>query len=94
MAEIYQKMAYDIQRGMDKLFEAQKELIERYKAEGRKKEIQSEIKKLKKNLSLKKPIFRMTLLSYGRVQGAVSFRYENLSGICLAQQRDDSRYYS
>lgn len=53
VAEIYQKMAYDIQRGMDKLFEAQKELIERYKAEGRKKEIQSEIKKLKKEFELK-----------------------------------------
>ncbi|MEE1219006.1 MAG: RtcB family protein [Ruminococcus sp.] len=48
VAEIYQNMAYDILCGKDKLFEAQNKLIEDYKAQGRRKEIQSAIKKLKK----------------------------------------------
>ena len=52
VAEIYQNMAYDILRGKDKLFEKQNKIIEEYKATGRKKEIQAEIKKLKKEFIL------------------------------------------
>lgn len=47
VAEIYQNMAYDILRGKDKIFEKQKQIIEEYKATGRKSEIQSAIKELK-----------------------------------------------
>lgn len=47
VAEIYQNMAYDILRGKDKIFEKQKQIIEEYKATGRKAEIQSAIKELK-----------------------------------------------
>lgn len=49
VAEFYQNMAYDILCGKDKLFEAQKNLIEDYKAQGRRSEIQNAIKELKRN---------------------------------------------
>ena len=49
VAEIYQNMAYDILRGKDKIFEKQKQIIEEYKATGRKSEIQSAIKELKES---------------------------------------------
>lgn len=49
VAEYYQDMAYQIQRGADKLFELQENLIKEYKAAGRKKEIQNAIKELKKD---------------------------------------------
>lgn len=49
VAEHYQKMAYDILRGADKLFEEQAKLIAEYKAANRKKEIEGAIKELKKN---------------------------------------------
>ena len=53
VAEHYQKMAYDILRGADKLFEEQEKLIARYKEEHRKKEIESALKELKKNFKAK-----------------------------------------
>lgn len=53
VAEHYQNMAYDIRRGAGKLFEEQNRLIEEYKAAGRKTEIQSAIKELKKEFRLK-----------------------------------------
>ncbi|MBR1531111.1 MAG: RtcB family protein, partial [Eubacterium sp.] len=43
VAELYQKLAYDIARGADKLFETQQKLIDDYKAQGRRREIQSAI---------------------------------------------------
>lgn len=46
VAELYQKMAYDVCCGADRLFEQQKMLIEEYKASGRKSELQSAIKQL------------------------------------------------
>lgn len=54
VAEYYQDMAYQIQRGADKLFELQENLIKEYKAAGRKKEIQNAIKELKKDFELRK----------------------------------------
>ncbi len=53
VAEHYQKMAYDILRGADKLFEEQANLIAEYKAAHRKKEIEGAIKELKKNYKAK-----------------------------------------
>ena len=46
VAEYYQSLAYELRCGKDKLFEQQNEIIERYKAEGRRSEIQSAIKAL------------------------------------------------
>lgn len=46
VAEYYQNLAIDLMRGKDKLFEMQEKLIADYKAQGRKKEIQSAIKEL------------------------------------------------
>lgn len=46
VAEYYQSLSYELMRGKDKLFEQQNEIIERYKAEGRRSEIQSAIKAL------------------------------------------------
>lgn len=46
VAEYYQSLAYELMCGKDKLFEQQNEMIERYKAEGRRSEIQSAIKAL------------------------------------------------
>lgn len=53
VAEHYQSLAYEIARGADQLFEAQKRLIEDYKAQGRRKEIQAAIIELKKEFKLK-----------------------------------------
>ncbi len=53
VAEYYQKMAYDILCGKDKLFEEQKRIIEEYKAAGRRTEIQDVIKKLKSEFKAK-----------------------------------------
>lgn len=46
VAEYYQNIAVEIMQGKDKLYEKQKELIEEYKATGRKSEIQEAIKEL------------------------------------------------
>ncbi|MDE6111743.1 MAG: RtcB family protein [Eubacterium sp.] len=53
VAEYYQKMAYDILCGKDKLFEEQKRIIEEYKAAGRRTEIQAVLKKLKAEFEAK-----------------------------------------
>ena len=53
VAELYQKLAYDIARGADKLFETQQKLIDDYKAQGRRREIQSAIIELKKEFKHK-----------------------------------------
>lgn len=53
VAEIYQQMAYDILRGKDELFEKQNQIIEEYKATGRRNEIQTAIKELKKSFRAK-----------------------------------------
>lgn len=47
VAEIYQSLAFDLRTGKDKLFERQQQIIDEYKAQGRKSEIQSAIKALK-----------------------------------------------
>ncbi len=52
VAELYQKLAFDIHRGMDKLFEKQQQIIDEYKAAGRRTEIQAAIKELKRNYKL------------------------------------------
>ncbi|MGN0509763.1 MAG: RtcB family protein, partial [Ruminococcus sp.] len=53
VALLYQNMAYDILCGKDKLFETQKKLIEDYKAQGRRSEIQNAIKELKRTFKAK-----------------------------------------
>ena len=46
VAEYYQRLAVELMQGKDKLFEMQEKLIEEYKAQGKRKEIQSAIKQL------------------------------------------------
>ena len=46
VADYYQNLAWELAQGKDDLFKAQEELIARYKAEGRKQEIQSAIRQL------------------------------------------------
>lgn len=53
VAELYQKLAYNIARGADKLFETQQKLIDEYKAQGRRQEIQAAIIDLKKEFKHK-----------------------------------------
>lgn len=53
VAEYYQNLAVDLMRGKGELFERQKELIEKYKNSGKKKEIQSAIKKMNKEFEAK-----------------------------------------
>jgi RNA-splicing ligase RtcB len=53
VAEYYQSLAYDVLCGKDKLFEAQKKLIDEYKAQGRRKEIQAELVKMKNEFQAK-----------------------------------------
>ena len=52
VAEYYQNLAYDVMRGMDGLYEKQQEIIDSYKAAGRRKEIQAAIMALKKSYLL------------------------------------------
>ena len=47
VAEIYQKLAIDLQRGIGEYLDAKEEIIATYKAQGRKKEIQQALKELK-----------------------------------------------
>ncbi len=51
VAEHYQNLAIDLMQGKDKLLEMQEKLIVDYKAQGRKKEIQSAIKELNRKFS-------------------------------------------
>ncbi len=53
VADYYQSLAFEILSGKDKLFDAQEALIARYKAEGRKSELQKAIKQLKKEFEAK-----------------------------------------
>ncbi|MBO7425281.1 MAG: RtcB family protein [Clostridiales bacterium] len=48
VAEYYQKLAIDINRGLDKFFDEKEELIKTYKEQGRKSEIEKAIKELHK----------------------------------------------
>ena len=47
VAEYYQNLAYELLCGKDELLQKQEQLIADYKAQGRRKEVQKEIKKLK-----------------------------------------------
>ena len=53
VAEYYQSLAYDIARGVGHLLERQKQLIEDYKAQGRRNEIQAAIVQMKKEYQFK-----------------------------------------
>lgn len=53
VAQYYQNLAYELLQGKDELLAAQKELISRYKAEGRKQEIEGALSKLRKNFVLR-----------------------------------------
>ena len=48
VAEIYQQLAIDLHKGKEEFFRRRDEIIQPYKAEGRRKEIQNTLKKLEK----------------------------------------------
>ena len=49
VAEYYQKLAVDLHRGKEELFQKQEEIIRTYKEQGRRSEIQDAIKELRRN---------------------------------------------
>lgn len=53
VADHYQELAYDLLRGKDKLLEKQNQLIKEYKETGRRNDIQSAIKELRKSVEWK-----------------------------------------
>lgn len=53
IANYYQNLAYDLMCGKDELFILQKQLIDDYKKQGRKSEIQDALKELRKNFVCK-----------------------------------------
>ena len=55
VADHYQNLAWELAQGNGDLFKAQAELIARYKAEGRKQEIQSAINRLHREFEAKQP---------------------------------------
>jgi RNA-splicing ligase RtcB len=55
VADYYQKLAVKLHQGWDKMYEIQEKLIEQYKAEGRKAEIQSAIAELHRNFKASNP---------------------------------------
>ena len=54
-AEIYQQLAIDLHKGKEDYFRQRDEIIQTYKAEGRRKEIQNTLKKLEKQYKEKDP---------------------------------------
>lgn len=54
VAELYQQLAIDLHKGMEKYFAQKEEIIRTYKEEGRRYDIQNALKKLKKNFETKK----------------------------------------
>lgn len=55
VADLYQTLAIDLMSGKDKLFEDEKRLIEEYKAAGRKSEIQSALKEIRRRFLAETP---------------------------------------
>lgn len=55
VAEYYQKLAIKLHSGYDEVFKKQQEIIDTYKAQGRKSEIQEAIKQLHRETKLTKP---------------------------------------
>ena len=55
VAESYQGIAVDLNLGKEEYFKAREELIAKYKAEGRRKEIQTALKALEKEFKAKEP---------------------------------------
>jgi RNA-splicing ligase RtcB len=55
VAEIYQQLAIDLNKGKENYFRQRDEIIQTYKAEGRRREIQSTLKKLEKQYREKEP---------------------------------------
>ena len=49
VAELYQQLAVDLHKGKEKYFKKREEIIQTYKAEGRRKEIQAALKELEKS---------------------------------------------
>ena len=49
VAELYQQLAIDLHKGMEKYFAQKEEIIRNYKEEGRRNEIQKALKELQKN---------------------------------------------
>jgi len=65
VAEYYQKLAVELMEGKDELFAKQEQLIADYKAQGRRKEIETAIKELHRNfnpnpLNIPKPLCYLT----------------------------------
>ncbi|MBO5224118.1 MAG: RtcB family protein [Clostridia bacterium] len=57
VAEIYQQIAIDLDRGKDELFNKIEEVIKTYKEQGRKTEIADEIKRLKREFQNSIPLY-------------------------------------
>ncbi len=55
VAEYYQSLAVDLNLGMEEYFKARDELIVRYKAEGRRHEIEKTLKEMKRSFETKAP---------------------------------------
>lgn len=55
VAEYYQKLAIELMSGKDELFELKEKLINDYKEQGKRKEIQSALKELEKNFKTHQP---------------------------------------
>lgn len=55
VADYYQNLAFELMSGKDKLYEEQDRLIKKYKAAGRKSEIQSAIAELRRNFKAVNP---------------------------------------
>ncbi len=57
VAEIYQQIAIDLDRGKGDLFDKMAEVIKTYKEQGRKSEIEGEIKRLKREFQSQIPLY-------------------------------------
>lgn len=61
VAKIYQELAVDLNCGKEEYFKKRDEIISTYKAQGRKSEIQSALKKLSKEWEIKEPTLPVDL---------------------------------
>ena len=91
MAELYQKLAINLNRGYGEYLEKRDEIIRTYKEQGRKREIQDALKQLHWQV-YESPTSMPEDLCY--LEGIYLEDYLHDVGICQKKQREDGRGYS
>lgn len=88
VAEIYQQLAINLNKGMEDYFDRRDEIIRTYKEQGRRKEIQKALKEIsidkKRNYYPRRPVLPLRQIFRGLYP-----RYRNLPAVCHTKPRKD-----